>query len=77
MRPVDEARRIVEKHGLQKVPYADIAAWPFADYVFGTDWDVMTSTIKIRQAGFNDCIDSEEMFLRVFKEFQDRNVIPR
>ncbi len=69
--------RIVEKHGLQKVPYADIAAWPFADYVFGTDWDVMTSTIKIRQAGFNDCIDSEEMFLRVFKEFQDRNVIPR
>ncbi|WP_425405654.1 SDR family oxidoreductase [Hwanghaeella sp.] len=69
--------RIVEKHGLQKVPYADIAAWPFADYVFGTDWDVMTSTIKIRQAGFQDCIDSEEMFLRIFKEFQDRNVIPR
>lgn len=69
--------RIVEKHGLEPVPYSEIALWPFADYVFGTDWDVMTSTIKIRQAGFQGCEDSEEMFLRLFREFQDRNVIPK
>lgn len=68
---------IVKRHGLEPVPYKDIAAWPFADYVFGTDWDVMTSTIKIRQAGFQDCVDSEDMFFRIFREFQDRNVMPR
>ncbi len=69
--------KIVEKHNLERVSYKEIAAWPFADYVFGTDWDVMTSTIKVRQAGFHNCVDSEEMFLRIFKEFQDRNVLPR
>jgi nucleoside-diphosphate-sugar epimerase len=37
-------QRIVERHGLKPVPYGDIAAWPFADYVFGCDWDVMTDT---------------------------------
>ncbi len=68
---------IVEKQGLEPIPYKDIAAWPFADYVFGTDWDVMTSTIKIRQAGFHDCLDSEDMFFQIFREFQDRNVIPK
>lgn len=70
-------KKIVKKHNLEDVSYKDIAAWPFADYVFGTDWDVMTSTIKIRQAGFHNCVDSEDMFLRIFKEFQDRNVLPR
>ncbi len=38
-------RRIVEKHGLQGIPYADLVAWPFADYVFGCDWDVMSDTL--------------------------------
>lgn len=68
---------IVRKYGLLDVPYEDIASWPFADYVFGTDWDVMTSTVKIRQAGFHECLDSEEMFIDIFREFQDRNVIPK
>ncbi len=64
------------RHGLQEIEYRDLVAWPFADYVFGTDWDVMTDTLKIRQAGFHDCVRSEEMFLRIFQEFRDMKVIP-
>ncbi len=64
------------RYGLQKIDYRDLVAWPFADYVFGTDWDVMTDTLKIRQAGFHDCVRSEEMFLRIFQEFRDMKVIP-
>ncbi len=67
---------MVEKHGLQKIPYHDVAAWPFADYVFGCDWDVMTDTLKIRQAGFHDCVASEEMFLRMFAQFRSMRFIP-
>lgn len=67
---------IVEKYGLQPIPYKDIAAWPFADYVFGTDWDVMTDTLKLRMHGFHDCLRSDEMFIRIFQEFRDRKVIP-
>ena len=68
--------RIVEKHGLKPVPYRDIAAWPFADYVFGTDWDVMTDTLKIREAGFHDYVRSDAMFLRLFQRFRELGVIP-
>ncbi len=67
---------MVEKHGLQRIPYNDLVAWPFADYVFGTDWDVMTDTLKIRLAGFHEAVRSEEMFLRMFQEFRDARVIP-
>jgi hypothetical protein len=41
------------RHALQPIPYDDLVAWPFGDYVFGTDWDVMTDTLKIRRAGFH------------------------
>ena len=67
---------MVKKYGLQDIPYDQLVAWPFADYVFGTDWDVMTDTLKIRQAGFHDSVRSEEMFLRIFQEFRDMKVIP-
>ena len=29
------------KYKLKPVPYMDLVAWPFADYVFGADWDVL------------------------------------
>lgn len=67
---------MVEKHGLQKIVYEDLVAWPFADYVFGCDWDVMTDTVKIRLAGFHEVVRSEEMFLRMFQEFRNARVIP-
>ena len=69
-------RQVVEKHGLKPVPYKDIAAWPFADYVFGCDWDVMTDTLKIRFAGFADCVRSDEMLLRLFRKFRELKVLP-
>ena len=68
--------KICEKHRLQKIPYTEIAAWPFADYVFGTDWDVMTDTLKLRLHGFHDCLRSDEMFVRIFQEFRQQKVIP-
>lgn len=67
---------IVEKFGLQRIPYDQVAAWPFADYVFGTDWDVMSDTLKLRQHGFPDCVRSDAMFERIFGEFRDMKVIP-
>ena len=37
----------------------------------------MSDTLKLRRHGFHDCVDSEEMFLRLFREFQERRLIPR
>jgi hypothetical protein len=33
-------------------------------------------TIKIRQAGFTDCIDSEQMFVEQFDALAAANLIP-
>jgi nucleoside-diphosphate-sugar epimerase len=69
-------RRIVEKHGLRPTAYEDIAAWPFADYVFGCDWDVMSDTLKIRGAGFDQYVRSDAMFLRLFRQFRELRALP-
>lgn len=69
-------RRITDKHGLRPIPYEDVAAWPFTDYVFGCDWDVMSHTLKIRQAGFHDCVDSEQAFLELFGKLREMKIIP-
>ncbi|MEI4472181.1 SDR family oxidoreductase [Frigidibacter sp. MR17.24] len=68
--------RIRERHGLVDVPFDKIAAWGFGDFIFNCDWDVVSSTTRIRQAGFAPVVDSEAMFLRLFDEFKERKVIP-
>ncbi len=65
------------KYALKPYRYEDLAAWPFGDYVFGCDWDIMSDTQKIRRHGFADCVDSEAMFLRLFGEFAAAGAIPR
>lgn len=67
---------IVERHGLKPHRFADIAAWAFGDYVFGTYWDVMSNVTKSRQHGFHEVVDSEEMFLRLFQRFRDERILP-
>ncbi len=36
----------------------------------------LVSTIKLRQAGFTEVVDSEAMFPRWFEEFQERRLLP-
>ncbi|MCG2842592.1 SDR family oxidoreductase [Sandaracinobacter sp. RS1-74] len=68
--------RMVEKHGLLPVPFDNVVAWGFGDFIFRCDWDVITATTKIRQAGFADVVDSEAMFLGLFDAFRARKIIP-
>jgi nucleoside-diphosphate-sugar epimerase len=68
--------RMVAKHGLKPHRFEEIAAWPFADYVFGCDWDVMSSVTKSRRYGFHDVVDSEEMFVRLLARFRAERIVP-
>lgn len=67
---------MVERYGLLPYRYEEIASWGFGDAIFGSDWDNVTSTLKARKYGFNECIDSEEMFLELFADLQSAHVIP-
>ena len=67
---------IVRKYKLQAIPYEQVAAWPFGDFIFNSEFDNITSTIKARVHGFHDCIDTEDMFRDFFASLRQKQVIP-
>ena len=67
---------IATKYGLLDTPYEKLVSWNFADFIFNSGFDNVSSTIKARKAGFAECIDSEEMFRAFFVSLRDRKVIP-
>jgi nucleoside-diphosphate-sugar epimerase len=56
-------------------------SFAYADLLFGHGIDTprlptLTSTIKLRQAGFSGCRDTEEMFRRWLRRLQDDRLLP-
>jgi nucleoside-diphosphate-sugar epimerase len=68
--------RMVERHGLLPTSWQSLVSWQFGDAIFSLR-DNIASTIKIRQAGFADCYDTEHRFLELFDRLRNANVIPR
>ncbi len=68
--------RIVAEHGLRAHRYQDIAAWDYPEGVFASDYDIVSDTGRARRLGFQDSVDTEEMFLRMFTEFRRNRIIP-
>lgn len=53
----------------------------YADFCFGhrareAPPPVIVSTIKIRQAGFGDCVDTEQMFRELFDRLREQRILP-
>jgi hypothetical protein len=67
---------ITNKYKLKRVRYSDLVAWPFADYVFRADWDIMSDVTKSRLYGFHDVVDSEAMFVRLLRLFREERIVP-
>jgi nucleoside-diphosphate-sugar epimerase len=69
-------RAMTGKHGLKPFDWSKLVAWPFADYVFACEWDVMSDVTKARRFGFHAVVDSEEMFCRLLRRFRDERIVP-
>jgi nucleoside-diphosphate-sugar epimerase len=69
-------QQMVTKYGLVPTPYEDLVGWSFGDFLFRSGFDNVTSTIKARQHGFADCLDTEDRFLELFTELAATRVIP-
>jgi len=76
--------RIVEKHKLRPLSMAQLVGQShhYADFVFGfggggAPQAVLVSTVKLRQAGFGDCVDTEVMFRNWLQRLADRRIIPQ
>ena len=57
------------------VPFERFGNWDHAS-VLALPHDVHTSTIRIRNAGFHDCLDSEDRLFDLFEEMRKRKIIP-
>jgi len=68
--------RLAHRHGLVVPDYAAVSAWPFADAVLATEYDMVQSTIKIRQAGFDGCVDTHASVIRHLTQLRDHGYLP-
>ncbi|GAF42144.1 SDR family oxidoreductase [Rhodococcus wratislaviensis] len=68
--------RLVAKHGLEPTPYSDVSSWAFGDFVFGWDYDVIADGSKARRLGFHRHVETERMFLDIFRDLRARKIIP-
>ena len=68
--------RIVNKHHLRATEVQQLALWPYGDYQLRPQWDVASSMEKARKLGFNDAVDSFQMFRRQFENYRAEKIIP-
>lgn len=73
--------RMVAKHGLAPYDYGQLVPdWSFPDYMLGRGQRPNPhhmSTIKARKLGFHECVDTEDMFVELLTDLQDRKILPR
>lgn len=67
---------LVTRNNLQPTTYPEVSSWPFGDFVFGWDYDVLSDGSKARRAGFHEYVNTEDMFMNIFRELRDRRIIP-
>jgi nucleoside-diphosphate-sugar epimerase len=69
-------KTMVKKYDLLDYSFQEAAAWPFGEAIFNLGYDVMSDTTKARHFGFHEFVDTEEMLLRLFAQFQKMRFIP-
>jgi nucleoside-diphosphate-sugar epimerase len=76
-------RAVAERHGLVEPDIGKLVgrSHQYADYCMASLTEraappALVSTIKIRRAGFADCIDTEDMFAQLFARLIDKRILP-
>ena len=66
---------VIAKHGLARTNVQELALWPYGDYQLRPQWDVSSSMEKARKLGFNDAVNTFQMFRDQFDNYRSRRVI--
>jgi nucleoside-diphosphate-sugar epimerase len=72
---------MTRKYGLKPFPFERTPEWAQGSFTppnsrLGCEYDFISDTIRVRQSGFAECIDSEQMFLGMFARFRAEKLIP-
>ncbi|MDO8595950.1 MAG: SDR family oxidoreductase [Sulfuricaulis sp.] len=68
--------RIRERQGLKPYALRELVNWEFTDWVYSSTFDQMSSLGKVRRAGWNEVLDAETMFRRLFGRLRSERIIP-
>lgn len=68
--------RIVQRHGLVETALTDVADWAFANFHFGHPYDIVSSPLKLRAAGFGETLDSRQMLLDHLSRYREARIFP-
>lgn len=72
---------MTRQYGLKAFPFERTPEWAQGAFSppnsrLGCEYDFISDTIRVRQAGFAECLDSEQMFLGMFDRFRAEKLIP-
>lgn len=72
---------MTRKYGLKPFPFGRTPEWAQGSFTppnsrLGCEYDFISDTLRVRQSGFAECIDSEQMFLGMFARFRAEKLIP-
>lgn len=67
---------LVAEHGLQQVPYEKLVGWAFGDFVFNTEFDMISDMGKIRRAGFGEAVKTEATIVSALDRLRTAKFLP-
>lgn len=67
---------LVARHGLSEPDLGRLVSWSYGDFMLRIGWDDMSSTLKIRRAGFHGVRGTWESIAGALDEYRARRVIP-
>ena len=68
--------RIRERHGLRPYTLSQLVNWEFADWVYSSAFDQMSSLARVRRAGWTEVLEPAAMFRRLFARMRTDRLIP-
>jgi nucleoside-diphosphate-sugar epimerase len=76
-RDKDQAwQRLVKQHALAESAMKDVVSWPFADFLWALDTDLLTDTAKLRRHGFHGVVDTGEQILAHLRRYREARILP-
>lgn len=69
-------QRLVKDRQLDPPSLSERVLWPYAEYLFAPEWDIISATSKARRDGFLETVDSARMFIGLFERFREKQIVP-
>jgi nucleoside-diphosphate-sugar epimerase len=69
-------REIAERNGLVEPDLAKLVGWPFGDFIFHTETDVISDVNKIYRFGFTERMDSTRSLIAEIDSLKRQKVLP-